>query len=386
MKKCLYFLLVSLLSAGSVFSQIPPPIDTFYHRLLLRDSDVQGVKVDTTYLTSLDVVIKNVYCQGFSIGTARGCILNLKLFNSNKKAADTAAFLRGDVACMFYPGLWGEFKGESIGDSCWYGNCPAPSLLVLRENLMLQISVIHSTDTLNRAVIIDIAKKIMEKYTANAVCTDPDTVSERCASSMLPSEVLVWNYTGDTLQIDSIKVEWDTIKYPQCALFFSKDVSAPIDFAFEHDTVKELIDCYPSSVECRIFDYNRITPGPGVQKMKIEPFFWQGPFSPFVIDTKFDTPPTHAIINYCSDSLATIQARIVFYVGKYRASLLVNGWVNSASTGVGFHGKSLCSPAKTRYSSRQLYDVLGRKIPSSLIVNRNKPDLKKQVYLRSKPK
>jgi hypothetical protein len=384
MKKALYFLSFSMLFAGSSFSQIPFLMENFYQKLLLRDSEVQGVKVDTTYQTTFMPLLKNAYCQKFSMGMVKGCMINLILFQSNKNAADSINVFRQNIACPFTPGLWSEFNGASIGDSCWYGNCPAPSILVWRENLMLQISVIFSNDTQYRATIIDIAKKIMEKFTANAVCMDHDTVSERCAASSIPSDASVWNYTGDTLQIDSIKVEVDTVKYPRCALMFDLMVNRPMYFAFEDDTVKEHIDCSGSSTSCKIFDYNHIAPGSGAQKMQIRPFL-QEPFSRFLIDTKFDSLPTGAIINYCSDSLATIQSRIVFYVGKYSASLLVAGWVNSTSTGVALHEKAFHSPAKRRNSSRQFYDVLGRKIPQTLMRKNNKQELIKAVYLKSKP-
>ena len=324
----------------------------------------------------------NAYCQKVSVDGVEGYI-NFRLFQSNKNAADTINVFRKNIEAVYFSGLWSEFKGASIGDSCWHNS---GSVLVLRENLILQIVLLltGSSDSLYRPTIIDIAKKIMEKFTANAVCLDHDTVSEHCAASSIPSDASVWNFTGDTLQIDSIKVEVDTIKYPQCALMFSLYVEAPISFAFEHDTVKEHLFCYPSSVKCQIFDYNRIAPGSGVQKMKIRPF-WTEPFFWFLIDTNLDTFSTDITAKYCSDSLATIQAKIVFYVGKYRASLLVTGWINSTATGVGSHGKSLLSPAKVRYSSRIFYDVLGRKIPPALMPNKNRPDIKKEVYLKSKP-
>jgi hypothetical protein len=155
-------------------------------------------------------------------------------------------------------------------------------------------------------------------------------------------------------------------------------------FAFEDDTVKEHIDCIGSSISCKIYDYNHIAPGSGVQKMKIQPF-WEEPFFQFLIDTHFDSLPSGALIDYCSDSLATIQARIVFYVGKYSASLLATGWVNSTSTGVALHEKAFHSPAKRRHSSRQFYDVLGRKTPQTLMRKNNKQELIKAVYLKSKP-
>jgi hypothetical protein len=384
MIKPLYVLSLLLLFAGPSFSQIPSPIDTFYHRLFLRNSDVQGVTVDTTYRTTIMPLLKNAYSQKFSMGTVKGCMINLILFQTNKNAADSINVFRQNIACPFTPGLWSEFNGASIGDSCWYGNCPSPSILVWRENLMLQISVIFSGDTQYRATIIDIAKKIMDNFTANAVCMDHDTASEHCAASSLPSDASVWNFTGDTLQIDSIKVEYDKVKYPQCALMFSIMAERSMYFAFNGDTMKEHLDCIGSSANCKIYDYNRIVPGSGVQKMKIRPFYME-PFFQFRIDTHFDSLPTGANVNYCADSLATIQARIVFYAGKYSASLLVTGWINSPSTGVAFHEKVFHSPAKLRHSSGQYYDVLGRKIPQTLVRKNNKQELIKAVYLKSKP-
>ena len=384
MKKPFYVLSLLLLVAGPSFSQIPSPIDTFYHRLLLRNSDVQGVTVDTTYQTTFMPLLKSSYCQKFSMGTVKGCMINLILFHTNKNAADSINVFRQNIACPFFPGLWSEFNGASIGDSCWYGNCPAPSILVWRENLMLEISVIFSSDTQYRATIIDIAKKIMDKFTANAVCMDRDTVSESCASSSLPSEASVWNFTGDTLQIDSIKVEYDKVKYPQCAIMFYIMAARSMCFAFEGDTVKEHLDCIGSSSNCKIFDYNHIMPGSAIQKMKIRPFYME-PFFQFRIDTHFDSLSTGANVNYCSDSLAAIEARIVFYAGKYSASLLATGWINAPSTGIVFHEKAFHTPATLRHSSRQYYDVLGRKIPQTLMRKNNKQEIIKAVYLKSKP-
>jgi hypothetical protein len=384
MTKPLYVLSLLLLAAMPSFSQFPSPIDTFYHRLFLRNSDVQGVTVDTTYQTTIMPLLKNAYSQKFSMGTVKGCMINLILFQTNKNAADSINVFRQNIACPFYPGLWSEFNHASIGDSCWYGNCLSPSIIVWRENLMLQISVIFSSDTQYRATIIAIANKIMDKFTANAVCMDRDTVSENCATSSLPSDASVWNFTGDTLQIDSIKVEYDKFKFPQCALMFSIMAERSMCFVFNNDTVKEHIDCIGSSPSCKIYDYNRMVSGSGIQKMKIRPWYME-PFFQFRIDTHLDSLPAGAVINYCADSLATIEARIVFYAGNYSASVLVTGWINAPSTGVVLRGKAVHSPARLRYSSRQYYDVLGRKIPQTLMRKNNKQELIKAVYLKVKP-
>jgi hypothetical protein len=355
-----------------------PYREKFYQDLFLRDGDIVGLHIDSTYRSG-PIPPLNGYIQEFSLatGTAR---IYLVLFKSNKDALDTINAYRNNVACYFYPGLWREFNGASIGDSCWHGNCLSPTVLVHYKNLMVLVGGFRqSTDSTNRSVAVDLAKKVINNYNAGAVSFTGDTVYELCSTLTFPSGANLFNNTGDTVVLDSILVMRDTIAQPDCGLRFEMMQSMEQVFAYENDTMNMYIGCRPGKQGCSGIRYNQLAAG-AAGKIKISPQWMRG-FLNFQIDVTVDTGIIY-LKSYCSDNLTQMQARLVFFIGEYKDTLVLIGWRNLPQSSAAFN-KAIVWPGKIiRSKPVQYYDILGRRVNPALIAGKSKKYDVQGIYIR----
>jgi hypothetical protein len=366
----------------SSFAQLYPEVDTFYHRLMLANQEIPGLTVNSTYIIGSKSVGRCGYAQNFSFGLIHGTV-RLLLAASNRAAADSSATMRMLSGCELFAGVWNEFKVQ-LGDSSWYGDCPGASLYFLNGNLAVQIVTSMTAAAKNRAVTVSIAQKILRHYFDNAIGIVLAPVSEPCSSRSVIDAFSVWNNTADSLDIDSIKMVTDAKKYPKCAVFFMRGTQRAIEFLCQNDSVREILDCVGDYSKCKSYDYNKLTPADGFLKLDLLPGRGEW-FMNIAIDTRFDTIPKWWTKSYCADSLKTIEAKLVFYCGKYTGTLTVTGWINNEGT------VSAILPAYRKVSVRQKsvdgarYDPLGRKIVRFEGAKEKKSDIKNQVYLKSKP-